>query len=167
MGQGRTISRLLISVTLVLVVLSYVAWFFIYVEYREKTVYFQNQALVALDKIENLEGNIKGLYVALENSKDENTLERKNLLFAMEDIKKGVKLWERKYIAAISELRGEVEALKVDKLTRMVENLEDEIVNFKVKVQDLDLKLDEARGVNVDLGRISVKKDKKGLRRER
>ena len=70
-------------------------------------------------------------------------------------------------MVAISDLRGEIEDLKVNKLTRMVQNLEDEVVKFKMKMQDLDLKLDETRGVKVDLGKISIKKKGKELKKEK
>ena len=60
-------------------------------------------------------------------------------------------------------------------LTRVVENLQDDINKFKMTVQDLEAKLDEARDLKsakegiegVDLGKISVKKSERKKRRRK
>ena len=166
MSEEKTNSRLLIIIVFVLVAIGYIIGFFLYMEHKQKTEYYQGQAQAAIDKIEKLEKNLKGFFISLENTRDKYRLEREDLSSTVGYIKKDIKEWEKKYMTAISELREEIEDLKINRLTRMVENLEDEIVKFKMKVQDIDLKLNEGTSADIDLGKISVKQEKK-IKRER
>jgi hypothetical protein len=174
MRDTRLIISLLITVIIFSIAAGYTAGFFIYRDYKEKAVYFDRQNQIAIDKFGALDENLKGLYTALENVADENKAEKKELLAKIEAIKEDTKEWEKGYRATLLELKETVEGLKMDQLTRIVENLQDEINEFKIKVQDLDLKLDETKGIRstdkeetrgVDLGKISVGGQEK-LKRE-
>jgi hypothetical protein len=165
MRDTRLIISLLITIIIFSIAAGYTAGFFIYRDYKEKTVYFDRQNQISIGKFEALDENLKGLYTTLENVKDENKIRKKELFAKIEAIKENIKDWERGYRGALLELRETVEELKIDRLTRMVENLQGEINEFKLKVQDLDLKLDEAKKaksidkeetMGVDLGKISV-----------
>jgi len=155
MKNLKTMVTLLIVCALVSIAAGYIAGFFVYREYKQKTAYLDEQARSTMDKFGELEGGLKELYVSIENTVSENKMEREDLLSAIEKIKENLKEWERGYRTTLSELKGEIEDLKIGRLTRMVEKLQDEVDDFKMKMQDLELK-DEVEGV--DLGKISVGK---------
>ena len=154
MKSTKTITTLLIIGIFISIATAYIAGFFIYRDYKEKTAYLER---LARNKFEELENNLKDLYITLENMIDEDKIEKQDLLSKLENIKEDIENWKEGYRVAISELRASLEDLKVEALTRMVEKMQDEINEFKTKIQDLDLKIDEVKG-SVDLGRISVGK---------
>ena len=167
MKDAKNIIVLLIVVVLASIACGYAAGFIVYKDYKQKAAYFDEQAQQSLDKFSKLEGNLKDIYITLESTIDENKIDRKGLLSAMEEVKKDIKSWERGYGIALTELKESMENLKVERLTRIVENMQDDISGFKMKIQDLELKLDESAGrarvhvqdgKDIDLGRISVKK---------
>lgn len=159
MKNPKVIAGSLIFVILGSIVAGYVAGFFVYRDYRKKTAYFDKQAQFSLDKFAEMQESLRDLYISLENTADKNNIEREELLSKVEIIKEDIKEWEKGYRSAIVELKEAVEDLRVDKLTRVVENLQDDINGFKVKIQDLELKIDDKKdGVKVDLGKISVGK---------
>ncbi len=150
----RIITIIAISIS-ISIIAGYAAGFFVYREYKQKTAHLDEQARSTMDKFGELDVNLKELYVSIENTVSENKMEREGLLAAIEKIKGYLKEWERGYRTTLSELKGEIEDLKIGRLTRMVEKLQDEVDDFKMKMQDLELK-DEMEGV--DLGKISVGK---------
>ena len=163
MKNAKVIITLLVFLIIVSIAAGYLAGFFVYKEYKERTAYLEKQAEVRFGSIENA---LKKLYVTLENTMDENKIERKKTLAVVGDMKEGIEGWKRGYAATIVELRETINNLKVEKLTRMVENLQDNISGFKMTMQDLDIKIDDVRDRkansetnlnSVNLGRISVK----------
>lgn len=164
MKNAKVIIALLVFLIIISIAAGYLAGFFVYKEYKEKTAYLEKQAE---DRFGRVESTLKKLYVTLKNTMDENKIERKKALAVVGDIKEGIKEWKRRHMATISELKEAIDDLKVEKLTRMVENLQDDIIGFKMTMQDLDIKIDEVRDKkaksemnlnSVNLGRISVKK---------
>ncbi len=155
MKNTRTVVALIMISIIVSIGAGYVAGFFVYREYKQRTACLDSQVQSTIDKFGELENNLKDLYVIIENTVDENKAEKKRLLTTIEKIKEYLKGWERGYRRTVSELKEEIEDLKIGRLTRMVEKMQDEIDEFKMKIQDLELK-DELEGV--DLGKISVKK---------
>ncbi|MBU3911540.1 MAG: hypothetical protein KKD90_03035 [Candidatus Omnitrophica bacterium] len=170
MKQGHTITRFLIVILLVSMVGGYGVGYFVYKEYKQKTSDMEKQTEQKYGKIQD---DMKNFYIRLENAMDENRMERAKFLASIEKTKEDLKSWERRYRQSLADLKGEIEGLKIDKLTYMVENLQDDVIGFKMTIQDLDLKLDEVRGaaadmrslreqdLGIDLGRISVGKDGK------
>ena len=160
----KRIAKLLVVIILSSIVCGYGAGFFIYRQHKEKIAYFDKQTRFASDKFAELEDNLKDVYTALENTLDENKIERKELLLKVGSIKEAIGDWQEGYRVAISTLKAEVKNLRVGKLTRMVENMQSDIDGFKMKVQDLELKLDDAKGNvlgasrDVSLGKISVRR---------
>lgn len=164
MKSARVIIVLLVFLIIVSIAAGYLAGFFVYKEYKEKTAILEKQVK---DRFGSVENNLKKLYATMENTMDENKIERKKALAVARDIKKGIEEWEKGYMATIVELKDIIDDLKVEKLTRRVENLQDDIAGFKMTMQDLDIKIDEVRDKkansranldSVNLGRISVKK---------
>ncbi|NQT74927.1 MAG: hypothetical protein HQ566_00220 [Candidatus Omnitrophica bacterium] len=155
MKDAKSIITIIAISVVISIIAGYAAGFFVYREYKQKTAYLDEQARSTMDKFGELEGGLKELYVSIENTVSENKMEREDLLSAIEKIKENLKEWERGYRTTLSELKGEIEDLKIGRLTRMVEKLQDEVDDFKMKMQDLELK-DEVEGV--DLGKISVGK---------
>jgi len=165
--EGNTIVRILIMIMLASIAAGYGVGYFVYKDYKRKTVEMETQAE---KKYGNIQEDIKDFYVKLENAMDENRMERAKFLAYIEKTKEDLKGWERGYRQSLVDLKNEIEGLKVDRLTHMVENMQDDVVGFKMTIQDLDLKLDEVRGVaadmknlreqdlGIDLGRISVGK---------
>lgn len=152
MKNAKTIILLLIVLVLISIVAGYVAGFYVYKEYKTKTEHLERQTQ---NKFGTLEKNLKELYVALENTVDKNKAEVQGILSELEAIREDIEKWNRGYRVIVAELKGEIDNLKIDKLTRMVEKLQSEIDSFKIKIQDLELK-DEIK--EVDLGKISVEK---------
>ncbi len=161
MKDTRKVVTIVIFFIVFSIVAGYAAGYLVYKEYKKKTAILEREAK---EKFEKLELSLKSLYGALENTMDENKIERKKALAVVEDIREGIGEWKKDQASIIAELKDTIKQLKVGKLTRMVENLQDDIDKFKMTVQDLDIKVDEVtRGEgagldNVDLGRISVKK---------
>lgn len=164
MKNAKTIIALLIFFIIVSIAAGYAAGFFVYREYQQKTALLEREAA---KKFSEVEEELKELYLALETSMDESKAEREKALAIIEGVKEGIEDWEKEYVLVLTELRETIDSLKVQKLTRMVENLQDDIDRFKVTMQDLDMEIDEVRGANreplrdiqgIDLGRISVKK---------
>jgi len=152
MKNAKTIVTLLTVVIFASIAAGYAAGFFVYKEYQEKTRHLEEETRNSFRAMEN---SIKGLSIALEDTADQNRQERKEFLTRIEDMREGIKEWEATYKIALSELKGQVRSLKVNRLTRMVENLQSDIEEFKIKIQDMKLKEDIE---GVDLGKISVKK---------
>ncbi len=152
MKNAKTIITLLTVVIFASIAAGYAAGFFVYKEYQEKTRHLEEETQSRFRDIGN---DLSDLYIALEDTTDQNRQEKKEFLTRIEDIREAIKEWEITYKTALSELRGQVKSLKVNRLTRMVENLQSDIEEFKIKIQDMELKED----INgVDLGKISVKK---------
>lgn len=151
MKNAKAIFMLLLICILVSIGAGYVAGFYVYREYREKTEYLEAQAR---NKFKDVEKNLQDLYLTLENKFDENKIEREKALSKLEEIRDNIKEWERGYRAALLQLRGKIEDLKVERLRMTVEKMQDEMKEFRMKVQDMELK-NEMEGV--DLGKISVK----------
>lgn len=152
MKNVKTIIVLLMIVVLISIAAGYVAGFYVYREYKEKTTYLEKQAQ---DKFGALEKDLRDLSVTLENTMEENKIGMEDVLSKAEVIKEEIEEWKKGYSTVISQLRAEIEDLKVGRLRRMVEKLQGEIDGFKVKIQDMELK-DEMNAV--DLGKISVEK---------
>lgn len=152
MKSVKAIITLVAVVIFVSIAAGYIAGFFVYKEYRERTAYLEEQVS---NKFNSLEEDVKELYISLGNRVDKNRIEMREILSKADSIKEGIEDWKRKYKTSISELRRSIDDLKVDRLTKMVENLQAELNEYKIKLQDLELK-DEAQGV--DLGKISVEK---------
>lgn len=160
--------KLLIVIIFASIAAGYVAGFFVYRDYREKAAYLDSQTQFAMNKFGEMEGNLKELYVSLDNTVDKNSIEKKELLSKIEEMREDIKEWEIGYRATLLGLKKTIEGLNVDKLTRIVEKMQKDIDEFRVDVQDMGLKLDEVRGTDkvagstkpegVDLGKISVKK---------
>lgn len=151
MKNAKAIFTLLLICILVSIGAGYVAGFYVYREYREKTEYLEAQAR---NKFKDVEKNLQDLYLTLENKFDENKIEREKALSKLEEIRDNIKEWERGYRAALLQLRGKIEDLKVERLRMTVEKMQNEMKEFRMKVQDMELK-NEMEGV--DLGKISVK----------
>ncbi|MFC1666294.1 hypothetical protein ACFL0P_00290 [Candidatus Omnitrophota bacterium] len=166
MKSAKIIITLLIVVVLASIAAGYAAGFFVYRQYKEKAVYFDKQVQLTMDKFGGIESNLDELYSALDKGK----MERENALSKIEKIKEDLQGWKKGYGATLSGLRNAIDDLKVDRLRMAVEGLKGDINDFKMTMQDFDLKLDEYRGktVNlradgenvksVDLGKISVRK---------
>lgn len=155
MDNAKIKITLWIFIIFVLIAGGYILGFFAYKEYEEN---FNRQAEFTLNKFENLENNLKKFSTTFENTLDKNKIERKKALSQMQNIKEALKDVENKYKAALSEMRMEIEGLRVDRLTAMVENMQQDINELKKDIQDLEIK-EDAKGV--DLGRISVEKEGK------
>ncbi|MBU0759128.1 MAG: hypothetical protein KKC66_03305 [Candidatus Omnitrophica bacterium] len=168
--KGNTIVGVLILIILVSIAAGYGAGYFVYKDYKRKTAEMETQAEKKYGKIQE---DIKGFYVKLENTMDENRMERAKFLAYIEKTKEDLKGWERGYRQSLADLKDEIEGLKIDRLSHMVENMQDDVAGFRMSIQDLDLKLDEVRGVaadmknlreqdlGIDLGKIFVGKDGK------
>ena len=91
MKNLRTLITLLIICILASIAAGYVAGFFVYREYKEKTAYFDEQAQSTMDKFQDMERELRGLYSTIENTMDENKMEKKNLLATLEKIKEYLK----------------------------------------------------------------------------
>lgn len=165
MKPSKIIMTFLIAIMLVSIGAGYVAGYLVYKQYSTRTAELERQTEL---KYGELQKGLKDFYVTLENTVDANRLDRAKFLAHIEKIKEDLKGWEKGYRQALADLKNEVEDLGVDRLTRMVEGLQNDVYGFKVTIQDLDLKLDEVRGVatdlrslreqdlGIDLGRISV-----------
>ncbi|MBU4313108.1 MAG: hypothetical protein KJ706_10400 [Candidatus Omnitrophica bacterium] len=170
MKDAKNVITLLIIIILISIAAGYGAGYFVYQDYKQKTAYFDEHTQLTLNKFSELETNLKELYSNFESSIDENSVERKKVLSRIESMNEDIQEWKEGYNAVVSEIKGTIEEMKVDKLTRMVENLQDDVDEFELAVQDLNLKLDDANGStvtkqrdggSVDLGRISVHKNTK------
>jgi len=164
MKHAKTIITLLLVLIIISIAAGYTAGFFVYNKYKEETAQMEKQAQT---KFKDIDSGLKELYVTLQNGMDKNNIERKRLLSNIEGMKDDLRDWKKGYRASISELKKTIEDLRVERLTRIVEDMQDDINGFKVRMQDLDLKMDEVRkeagssGMhpdNIDLGRISIKK---------
>jgi len=167
MKDTKTIGTFLIVIIFMSIAAGYGAGYFVYRDYKQKAAYFDRQARLTMDRFGELEGNLQELYSSLEISIDDSRVEGRRVLSSIESIKENIQEWKKGYNVSMSELRGTIEDMKVDKLTRMVENLQDDIDEFELAVQDLNLKLDNTEGriisrkvdgESVDLGKISVRK---------
>lgn len=149
----------------------YAAGYFVYKQYTTKTAEMERQAGLNYEKLQK---ELKDFYVTLENTIDENKIDRAQFVAHIEKIKEDLKGWEKGYRESLAGLQSEIENLKIDRLTYMVEKLQDDIQGFRMTVQDMDMQMDEVRGaaadirnlreqdLGIDLGRISVgKSDKK------
>ena len=155
MKNMKTLVILLTIFILISLLAGYFAGSFVYKDYRRRTADLENETK---DKFNELENSLKDLYVTIDNSVDKNSIERRELLANIEAIKEDIREWEAGYRMTLSELKAAMEEQGIEKLTRMVENLQEGMDRFEVKVQDLDLKIDEVgRDKSVNLGRISVK----------
>ena len=133
----------------------YLAGSFVYKDYRRRTAYLEKETK---DKFGKLENSLKDLYVTIDNTVDKNAIERKELLSKIEIVKEEIRKWEAGYRKTLSELKAAIEEQGIEKLKRMVENLQEDMDRFEITAQDLDLKIDEVgRDKSVDLGKISVK----------
>ena len=133
----------------------YLAGSFVYKDYRRRTAYLEKETK---DKFGKLENSLKDLYVTIDNTVDKNAIERKELLSKIEIIKEKIREWEAGYRKTLSELKAAMEEQGIEKLKRMVENLQEDMDRLEITAQDLDLKIDEVgRDKSVDLGKISVK----------
>ncbi|MBU3959210.1 MAG: hypothetical protein KJ902_03475 [Candidatus Omnitrophica bacterium] len=154
----KNIKRLVILLAVfILVSLSagYLAGSFVYKDYRRRTAYLEKETK---DKFGKLENSLKDLYVTIDNTVDKNAIERKELLSKIEIVKEEIRKWEAGYRKTLSELKAAIEEQGIEKLKRMVENLQEDMDRFEITAQDLDLKIDEVgRDKSVDLGKISVK----------
>lgn len=164
MKNINAIIGLLIFLIIISIAAGYTAGFFVYRDYREKTACLEKQAE---DRFGKVEDSLKDLYISLEKTMDENSIERKKALVVIEGIKEDIEAWKRGYASTIAELGKTIENLKVERLTNMVENLQDNIEEFRMTMQDLELKVEEAGEKitgsktdpnSIDLGKISVKK---------
>ena len=134
----------------------YLAGSFVYKDYRRRTAYLEKEIK---DKFGELKNSLKDLYVTIDNTVDKNAIERKELLSKIEIIKEKIREWEAGYRKTLSELKAAMEEQGIEKLKRMVENLQEDMDRLEITAQDLDLKIDEVgRDKSVDLGKISVKK---------
>lgn len=170
MKKGNIILMFLIAVIVLSIAAGYLAGYLVYKEYKLRTSEFERQVELKYSKLET---NLKDFYVRLENTVDENRADRKKFLEHIEKMKNDLKGWESSYREALSELENNIEDLKVDRLNAMVEKLENEVHQFKMSLQDMDLKMDEVRGIaadtkklreqdlGIDLGTISVGRDSK------
>ncbi|MFC1621324.1 hypothetical protein ACFL2G_03360 [Candidatus Omnitrophota bacterium] len=175
MKNAKLTSGLLIMVIFFSIGSGYIAGYFVYTDYKEKTAYLDSRTRFAIGKFEEMEKDLKKLYIALQDTADESKMETRKVLSRLEAISEDIGEWKSGYKATVSQLRGDIDDLKVGKLTRMVDRLQSDINGFKMKVQDMDLKIDEARGdglghrkeaLNIDLGKISVGKQE-ALKKER
>lgn len=164
MKNANAIITLLIFLIVASIAAGYAAGFFVYREYQQKTACLERQVE---DRFGKVEDSLKDFYISLENAMDENKIERKKALAVVEKMKEDMEEWKKGYASAIAELGRTIENLKVERLTRMVENLQDNIDDFRMTMQDLDIKVEEVRGAradskidpnSIDLGKISVKK---------
>ncbi len=170
MKDTKTIITFLTVIIFMSIATGYIAGYFVYRGYKQKTAYFDKQARLTMGRFRELEGNLQELYSGLERSIDNSRLERRRVLSSIESIKEDIQGWKKGYNVSMSELRGAVEDMKVDRLTRMVENLQGDIDEFELAVQDLNLKLGDIEGrtisrkrdgKSVDLGKISIRKKAK------
>ncbi|MFC1624526.1 hypothetical protein ACFL28_04365 [Candidatus Omnitrophota bacterium] len=154
----------------------YIQSFFAYKGYQEN---LREERQFTMDKFDELDDSLKGFSVTFRNEMDESKIEREKVLSKMEDVKDDIQGLKTGYKTAVSELKATIKDLKINMLTRVVENLQDDIDEFKMTVQDLEAKLDEARGgtkdlkaakegiEGIDLGKISVKKSARKKRRRK
>lgn len=170
MKDTKTIVTFLTVIIFMSIATGYVTGYFVYRGYKQKTAYLDKQARLTTDRFGELEGNLQELYSSLEGSIDDSRVERRRVLSSIESIKEDIQEWKKGYNVRMSELRWAMEDMKVDKLTRMVENLQDDIDEFELAIQDLNLKLDDTEGrtisgkvdgESVDLGKISVREKAK------
>ncbi len=164
--KTKTIFILSIVIISLSIISGYLAGYYIYKEHKEKAAYLDEQIQSILYRFGRIENDLIGLYSDL----DENKIERKKVLLKLEDIRGDIEEWKNGYKTTVLRLRSSIEDMKVDRLTRTVERLQDEINRFKMMVQDLDMKIDSSRAQaigsgldinSIDLGRISVKKEDK------
>ncbi len=164
--MGKGMLKISIVVLFALLIATYVMGYFIYNDYKEKTLYLDSQAQLAMDKFKKLEEGVKDIDIALSSATDENKIEMRKVLSQLESMQEILKDWKAGYNRAVSDLKGEISDLKVSRLRRRMEKLQDEIDEFKMAMQDWDLKIyDDNRALTyregiegVDLGKISVKK---------
>ncbi len=133
----------------------YYAGILYYKEYQRKSAYFDKK----ITKVSELEKSLGDLYHSLENAEDEKEMDKKEILSKIEEIRHEIRSWQVEQRAAIADLRSGMDELKVDRLERLVLNLREEMNEFRMSVQDLNIKVDEIeKEKSVDLGRISVTK---------
>jgi chromosome segregation ATPase len=132
----------------------YVAGYFVYKQYTVKTAEMERQSSLNYEKLQK---ELKGFYVTLENTIDENKIDRARFEAHIEKIKEDLKGWEKGYRESLAGLQAEIEGLKVDRLAYMVEKLQEDMQSFKMTIQDMDMRMDDIRGV--DLGKIAVGND--------
>src|SRR4030042_136648 len=99
MKNANTIIALLIFLIVISIAAGYAAGFFVYREYQQKTAYLERQAE---DKFGKVEDNLRNLYITLENTVDENKVEREKALAVIEEIKGGIEEWKRGYASTIA-----------------------------------------------------------------
>jgi len=159
MKDTKRLVSLLITIIFLSIAAGGVAGFFVYRDYKENTAHLGRRVQSTMDKFGMLEDNLKDIYVTLENTMDESAIERKQVLDKIEAMKEGLRNWETEYRDAMLQLKADMDNLKVEKLTRTVENLRSDIRGFKMKMQDMELRMDDTKGV--DLGRISVNSEER------
>ena len=172
--MGKGMLKFSVVILFVLLAGTYIIGYFVYQDYREKTAYLDAQTQFAMDKFRELEEGMQDIDVALLNATDENKIEMRKVLSQMESMQENLQDWKAGYNKAVSDLKGEISDLKVSRLRRRMEKLQDEIDGFRMAMQDWDLKIyDDNRALTykegiegVDLGKISVKKKKDGKREQ-
>ncbi|MBU1852792.1 MAG: hypothetical protein KJ957_01950 [Candidatus Omnitrophica bacterium] len=159
--ENKKITVILLAIIAGLITAGYAVGFFIFMDYRQKTIYLDKQTQVAIERFEAIESSLQKLSMNLENTIDKNRLQKEDLLAEIEVIEGEMHDWKNGCGTILSEIKGQIDELEIDRLTRRVENIQDDINKFKTEIQDLDLKIDDTRRdvkFNVDLGKISVKK---------
>ncbi len=172
--DNKGILKLSIMVLFALLIGTYVIGYFMYKDYSEKTAYLNDQAQLATDRFKEMEDGMRDIDVVLSNATDENKIEIRKMLSQLDSMQGILKDWETEYNKTVSDLKGEISDLKVSRLRRRMEKLQDEIDGFKMAMQDWDLKIyDDNRALTykegiegVDLGKISVKKKSDGKREQ-
>lgn len=150
MGSERRGVVIWIIILFILISGGYALGFFFYNDYKED---FNRYTQITAEKFEEAKNDLKELSIAFENTRDKNEMEKAKLLSEIELLREEVQNLKREYAAAVSEVKRTIDDLGIDRLTRMVENLQDNVEGFRITIQDLKLK-EEAK--SIDLGRISV-----------
>ena len=124
MNTSKKISSLLIGIMLASIGAGYAAGYFVYKQYTVKTAEMERQSGLNYEKLQK---ELKEFYVTLENTIDENKMDRARFTEHIEKIKEDLKGWEKGYRESLAGLQTEIENLKVDRLTYMVEKLQEDI----------------------------------------
>jgi len=141
------------------IIIGYIAGFIIYNDYRQKTLYFNKQTEAILDRFCELGEKLKDLYSAIESSINRDAQQKEDIFARIESIRKDVKNLEELYTPTLLELKETMDTAKIQRMSMMIESLKEDMDSFKVRMQDIDLRLDmiDKEGIpGVDLGRISI-----------
>jgi len=160
MEQVKSNVTIWIIIILLLIGGGYALGFLAYNDYEEG---LSDQSRLTMDKFEELDKGLKEFSLTFEDTLDKNRIARGEVASQIGSLKEDFQVLKNAYKNAVLELRETVRHMEINRLTRKIENLQEDINKFRVEMQDLDLKVNEVRGggphpADVDLGKISVGK---------